>query len=194
MTLGSFLFAAAVVPQLFRGPACAQRAAPSMNLRLSKSSGGFADVEKDLLGKIGLGDDGLEEPAPIPAPPAAPAPPPAPAPRSGTMPWGKWSNGDDSIELEIALPDGTRARDLVCEVNAEGVLLVQVGSAKLLSGKLALVVDREELCWAMEGELLCIDVPLRSITHEGQLGKATTCIFETLEISGAAITESGLTR
>ena len=47
----------------------------------------------------------------------------------------------------------------------------------------------------MEGELLCIDVPLRSITHEGQqLGKATTCIFETLEISGAAITESGLTR
>ena len=182
MTLGSFLFAAAMMPQLFRGPACAQRAAPSMNLRLSKSSGGFADVEKDLLGKIGLGDDGLEEPAPIPAP------------RSGTMPWGKWSNGDDSIELEIALPDGTRARDLVCEVNAEGDLLVQVGSAKLLSGKLALVVDREELCWAMEGELLCIDVPLRSITHEGQLGKATTCIFETLEISGAAITESGLTR
>ena len=73
MTLGSFLFAAAMMPQLFRGPACAQRAAPSMNLRLSKSSGGFADVEKDLLGKIGLGDDGLEEPAPIPAPaPGAP--------------------------------------------------------------------------------------------------------------------------
>ena len=181
---------------LWRCTTSTQRAAVSMNLRLSKSSGGFADVEKDLLGKIGLGDaaDADEEPEEV----APVSLPPAPAPRSGTQPWGTWSHENDSIELEIQMPDGARARDLDIEVSKDGAMKIAVAGAEpaLLSGQLALPVDRTELMWAVEDELLCVELPLRSIMHDGQVGmqgeKAMSCIFSSLAISGASCVEPGL--
>jgi hypothetical protein len=47
------------------------------------------------------------------------------APRSGTEPWGRWSQSDKDITIEFFLEAGIKGRDVVCEV-AEGWLCVRV--------------------------------------------------------------------
>ena len=55
------------------------------------------------------------------------------------------------------------------------------------------------LCEQYKREVLaapCVELPLRSIMHDGQVGmqgeKAMSCIFSSLAISGASCVEPGL--
>ena len=96
------------------------------------------------------------------------------------------------------LPDGARARDVVCEVSKQGQMRVQVGATEppLLSGMMALPVDRTELVWAVEeqddGYLLCMEVPLYPADPNKNV-KPVNCIFDdSLAINGVPCITPGL--
>jgi len=171
---------------------------------IAKKSSDWAATESDLLAGLGLsGDDDAS--ATTSNSPAASSEAAAPAPteirespRSGTQPWGRWSHESDAVELDIMLPDGARARDVVCEVSKQGLMRVQVAGAEppLLSGTVALPIDRTELAWAVEEQddgrrLLCIELPLYPADPNSM--KCVDCIFdESLNIDGKSCIAPGL--
>ena len=96
---------------------------------------GWDDVEKDMLSRMGLSEtdeaesDIPEVESPSNSPLRAGSCPPPPAPRSGTQPWGRWSHEGESVEIDIGLPPGARARDVTCEMD-EGFLCVHTAEAQ----------------------------------------------------------------
>ena len=168
-----------------------------MDLKLSKKSeDAWMDMEQTLLESVGLDS---EQPATADAgPEQLDDAPPAPTPRSGTQPWGRWSHEGESVELELALPDGVRARDLSCEVSKPGLMrvLAKSQSQPLLSGQLALRVDRTELVWTVEEQddgrrLLCIELPL--YPQDPNDMQYVDCMFdESLRINGEPCLAPGL--
>ena len=122
---------------------------PLMGLRLGKSKA-FGDIEQEMLGRLGLGEEGSDDataPESIPTPPREPEAEPwgldgsrpaaASTPRSGTQAWGRWSHEGESIEIELKLPEGARARDVTCEVKKDGAMRVRLAQddEALLSGR-----------------------------------------------------------
>lgn len=90
------------------------------------------------------------------------------------------------------LPDGVRARDLVCEVNKQGLMRVQAGSSPpLLSGRVALPVDRTELAWMVEDGLLCIEVPLIPV-DPNQMKYVDSIFDDSLVVNGMSCITPGL--
>jgi len=183
------------------------RASPIQMIKIAKSDN-WGDVEKDMLGMLGLegGDDdaadndGADDGASSFSDEAAEHVAPAdvqPTPRSGRQAWGRWSHEDDAIELDLALPDGSRAKELVCEVSKDGVMRVERAGERLLHGKLALPVDRTELTWMVEeqgdgSKLLCIELPMLPIDTSRRMA-SVDCIFdESLAINGVPCIEPGL--
>ena len=147
---------------------------------------------------------------------AAAAPPPAPA--KGTQPWGSWANGPEMISLQLVLPEGVKARDVVCEA-AEGWLCVQLdtsqthmyedgvwggeemvevaGKPPLLLGRLAQAVLSSELAWCVEDEsdrkILHIELP--KVPHDPRARASADCLFdETLTINGESCLAPGLSQ
>ena len=103
-------------------------------------------------------------------------------------------NGDDAILLDIFLPEGARARDVVCEV-VNGFLHVSLTDSELLSGRLALTVDRTELMWGVEDEddgrrLLCIELPLAPADPSNTV--RVDSVFSSLAIRGSQCLALGL--
>ena len=137
----------------------------SMGLRLEKksSSDSFGDIEREMLGRLGLSesDDSVASDA-VPAQTVADSnaaepepwgldgsrPAASATPRRGTQTWGRWSQEGESIELEIALPEGARARDVTCEVKKDGSMRVQLAQSEkaLLSGRLVTLLPRPCCC------------------------------------------------
>jgi hypothetical protein len=118
-------------------------------------------------------------------------------PRSGTQDWGRWSHEDDSITLDITLPEGTRAKELLCEVSKDGTMRIAIKEEPFLIGKLVLPVDRTELAWLVEeqddgSKLLSIDVPMLPVDTSRRL-MSVDCIFdESLEVNGQPCIAPGL--
>lgn len=152
-----------------------QRASTAkMKVRFGKQSSSWDRTEMELLGGLGLADDGDDgdsssEDGAVQSAEAQPRAAGArvPVPRSGEHLWGRWSHEGDCIELDMILPEGARARDVACEVNKQGVIRVQVSGVEpaLLTGQIALPIDRTELSWLVEEQddgrrLLCIEIPL----------------------------------
>lgn len=177
------------------GPARPALGGASMMIKLAKSDGW--DMEKDFLAAAGLADE--EETGADDVPTVSPGlmSQAEPAPRSGTQPWGRWSHEEDDVELELALPEGTRAKELLCEVSREGLMRIERDGAPLLVGRLALPVDRAELEWVVEeqadgSKLLCVEVPLLPI-ETGKLAASVDCIFDdSLRVNGAPCAAPGL--
>ena len=166
-----------------------------------KSSAGWDSFEKDLLGQLGIEEEEEEATAPSAAGSGASASS-APAdynltPRSGAETWGRWSHEGDGINLELALPAGARAKELTCQVSRDGTMHVQCKEEALLSGKLALPVDRTELVWVVEeqsngSKLLCIEVPMLPIDTSVR-STTVDCIFdESLLVNGQPCMSPGL--
>ena len=154
-----------------------------------------------MLGRLGLGNTEEDEESDTGVDPEAPArSSPAtvmPVPRSGSEAWGRWSHEEDSISLELTLPDGLRAKQLICEVSKEGVMRVEGQGEQLLSGRLALPCDRSELAWLVDEQddgsrLLCIEVPMLPIDTSRRLA-SVDCIFdESLRVNGEPCLTPGL--
>ena len=78
-----------------------------------------------------------------------------------------------------------------------GVLSIQRGDQTLLSGTLALPVDRTDLCWVVEeqedgSKLLCVEVPMLPIDISRR-ATSVDCIFdESFKIHGVSCLEPGL--
>ena len=109
----------------------------------------------------------------------------------------RWSHEHDAVELDLVVPGGARAKELLCEVSKDGRMRVERNGESLLSGKLALPVDRTELCWVLEeqddgSKLLCIELPMLPIDTSSRL-TAVDCIFdESLVIQGQPAMVPGL--
>lgn len=174
-----------------------------MMINIAKNS--WDAVESEFLGKLGLADDDASNDDAaddsnddvVLADADSYLPTTAAVPRSGTQPWGRWSHENDGVELDIVLPEGTRAKELTCEVSKAGVLRVSKGDVALISGTLALPVDRTELCWIVEeqddgSKLLCIEVPMLPIDTSRRRASVDCMFDETLLVNGASCLEPGL--
>eukprot|EP00966_Prymnesium_polylepis_P093917 2173590-Prymnesium_polylepis.1 len=158
MLLAGLTAGALVAPFKWSPSRCARASDAAMALRLRKSAPDDS-FEREMLARVGLADE-VDDAAATPEsePTTAPAQSAggqgaAPTPRSGTQAWGRWSHEGESVELEIALPEGTRAKELTCEATKDGVLRVELAQGNgvpVLSGRLALPVDRVELTWVVE--------------------------------------------
>ena len=190
-----------------RSRAASRASVPQMMIKIAKSSSfGFEDFEKEMIGKLGLEDDGpgaaagdeadeegIQRVAPrVGAEPTSVAPADLePTPRSGVQEWGRWSHEDDTINLDLFLPSDVRAKELQCAVTKDGELRVERASdgSELLAGRLALPVDRVELIWLLEEQddgrkLLCIEIPMLPIDTSTR-SRAVDCIFDdSLAING----------
>ena len=167
----------------------ARTATVSSQIKLGKKSSSWEDTEKDLLGAFDLTEEDGDN---VDTPSAEDQAAPAANPRSGSQPWGRWSHEGDSVELELMLPDGVRARDLVCEVNKQGLMRVQAGSSPpLLSGRVVLPVDRTELAWMVEDGLLCIEVPLIPV-DPNQMKYVDSIFDDSLVVNGMSCITPGL--
>lgn len=178
-----------------------------MMVKLSKSSSSWSSVEQDLLSSLGLDDNGdeqehaLDDAVDSSTDGGVPSPtdskPSTPRSGAGDSLLKRWSHEDESVELDLELPDGVRAKDLVCEVSKLGAMRVESPGRTLLSGQLALPVDRTELTWLVEGQddgskLLCIELPMLPI-DTGSRSRAVDCIFdESLMLDGQPCLEPGL--
>ena len=192
-----------------RAPPVIRRAAGTSMIKIAKASNTWDDVEKEMLGRLSLGTsneaaatstDGKGDADP---PSAQPTPDTGselsqPTPRSGTQAWGQWSHEADSIVLDLALPEGVRAKELICEVSKSGVMRVESNTGEsFLLGTLALPVDRTELMWVVEeqddgSKLLCIELPMLPIDTSRRM-LSVDCIFdESLVINGQQCLAPGL--
>ena len=175
----------------------------SMMIRIAKSSD-WDDIEKEITSRVGLGKEDADDAEAMTEPPtseSAAAPASAgvlpPAPRRGEQPWGSWSHEGEEIELSLSLPPGTRAKDVSCTVSKESILLVETNGEQLLTGKLALPVDRMELSWLVEtlddeSKLLCLELPLLPIDTSDR-SRSVDCIFdESLVVNGKPCRAPGL--
>lgn len=184
-----------------RQPTCATSAVPATmrSIKIAKTNS-WGDVESEVLGKLGLAagadaeaddTDGHLEGV-VDTLPVSPR-----VPRSGTQSWGRWSHEGESVELDLVLPEGSTAKELKCEVSRAGVLSIQRGDQTLLSGTLALPVDRTDLCWVVEeqedgSKLLCVEVPMLPIDISRR-ATSVDCIFdESFKIHGVLCLEPGL--
>ena len=176
-----------------------------MMIKIAKSpSDSWGDIEQDMLGRLGLGDDGAgsegaeeDHSGNSVADDVVVDQTKEPTPRSGREAWGRWSHEDETVELELTLPEGTRAKELTCEVSKAGVMRVERRGEPLLSGKLALPADRTELAWMVDeqndgSKLLCIELPMRPI-DVSRRAASVDCIFdESLLVNGESCMARGL--
>ena len=99
--------------------------------------------------------------------------------------------------MDLALPEGTRAKELLCDVSKDGLMRVERNGEQLLHGRLALPVDRTELAWMVEelgdgSKLLCIELPMLPVDTSRRMA-SVDCIFdESLTINGEPCAEPGL--
>ena len=173
-----------------------------MMIKISKQDT-FDDFQQDMLGRLGLDDDADNDGEDHVSKPderaAAADTSKKPTPRSGEGPdpLVRWSHESDSVDLDLVLPEGTQAKEMVCEISREGFMRVESKAGVLLTGKFALPVDRTELCWLMEeaddgSSLLCIEVPMLPI-DTSTLSRSVDCIFdESLELNGQPCRAPGL--
>lgn len=137
---------------------------------LSPRAGSDAESSAELRAKAGLPTGGI--------------------PRSGVEPWGRWSQSDDAISLELFVPDATRGSD-VRMLHVGGFLDVRLADEPLLSGRLAQEVLAQEVDWALDSDgeaaagqkLLCIELPKRSGWAAGGRFPA---LFESLQVGTSA--------
>ena len=186
-----------------------------MMVKIAKSdSDSWGSFEKDMMSQLGLSDerendadaddelmpatvDTSDEATAAYAASAGIAPADVkPTPRSGKTAWGRWSHEDEAVELDITLPEGTRAKELICEVSKAGVLRVETKGAAVLTGNLVLPVDRTELAWAIEeqddgSKLLCLELPMLPIDTSSRL-TSVDCIFDSLKVEGDPCVLAGL--
>ena len=186
---------------------------PSM-IKIGGKDDEFDAFEKDMLGRLGLGDSDEEEDdgESIKNPFQAPMSSDLVAntkinlqdedsepltPRSGKEPLLGWSHEEDVIVLDVTLPEGTRAKEIVCEVSKKGYVKVESKGEELLVGQLALPVDRTELSWVVDEDpdgtkFLCIELPMKGIDTSGRM-TSIDCIFdETLRLRGEPCMVPGL--
>lgn len=188
-----------------RSPRTAREGALMM-IKIAKSADSFDNVQKDLLGRLGLDDDAEDDDDNVPIDDSELAETASaisssmdhePTPRSGTQEWGQWSHEGDNINLDLTLPEGTRAKELSCTVSKEGIMCVARQGEDLLVGKLALPVDRTELAWLVEeqddgSKLLSIEVPMLAIDTSSRM-TSVDCIFdESLVVNGQPCLAPGL--
>jgi hypothetical protein len=187
------------------GVSCASRTPGPSMIRIAKKGSAWDDLEKEMLDSVGLGEtapdagsaDESELEGAASAKEAGAAPSPPPTPRRGEQPWGHWSHEGEEIELSLALPPGTSAKELSCTVTKEQRMVVEAGGAQLLAGTLALPVDRADLSWLVEtlddgSKLLCIELPLLPIDTSGR-SRSVDCIFdESLVVNGEPCRVPGL--
>ena len=181
-------------------------------IKIAKGGGDFDDFQQDMLGRLGLddgeSDDNYNEEMIFPDEDDV-MPPESDdsetdgtmgvklTPRSGKEELLGWSHEDESIVLDLLLPEGTRAKELVCEVSKSGFMRVERGDTPLLRGQLALPVDRTELCWAVDeqsdgSKLLCIELPMKGVDTSSRM-TSVDCIFdESLEVNGQPCMVPGL--
>ena len=178
-----------------------------MMIKIAKSSSSFDD--SFFLDALGMSDDDDDEAEadetddePITldgkvAPRSGQYPRPLDRLTAGGEPILRWSHEHDAVELDLVVPGGARAKELLCEVSKDGRMRVERNGESLLSGKLALPVDRTELCWVLEeqddgSKLLCIELPMLPIDTSSRL-TAVDCIFdESLVIQGQPAMVPGL--
>ena len=69
----------------------------------------------------------------------------------GAEEWGRWSQDEDFISLELFVDASIIAKDVLCEVSV-GFLDVRLKDTPLLSGRLAQQVIVSELNWALDDD------------------------------------------
>ena len=116
----------------------------------------------------------------------------------GVESWGRWSQSEDFLSLELFVSTDTTAKAVRCEV-AAGQVDVWVSDIKLLSGKLAQPVVGTELCWTLDDEdddsssetrVLCIELPKRERSIYGDPdGPFAQPLFEALQIYEQELSE-----
>lgn len=136
------------------------------------------------LAQLGLGAEELRDAAVAYLPP------------SGLESWGRWSQSDEEISLELCVGASTRAADVRVECLV-GFLDVRCKDEPLLSGRLALEVRATELDWALDeavdGErVLCVVLPTRPRAAQAGGDRQRSSIFTSLRVSGEEIAVPGL--
>lgn len=84
---------------------------------------------------------------------------------SGIEAWGRWSQTERDITLELPVADETRGKQVRCEVSA-GALEVRVGDELVFAAELAQQVRPTDLEWVLDTlcdgrKVVCIELPKR---------------------------------
>ena len=123
---------------------------------------------------------------------------PKPLPPRGAEDWGRWSQDEDGITLELYVDSNVVAKDVECAISV-GFLDVRIMDEPLLSGRLAQPVVIGELNWALDDDsslrdqrLLCVDVPKRERAIYGDTEDFFDPLFESLRVRGEEIVGPGL--
>lgn len=121
-------------------------------------------------------------------------------PPKGAEEWGRWSQDEDFISLELFVDASITAKDVLCEVSV-GFLDVRLKDTPLLSGRLAQQVIVSELNWALDDDatlddgrrVLCVELPKRERAIYGDNESFTEPLFQSLRIGeGEKVVGSGL--
>ena len=137
----------------------------------------------ETLARRELEGSGVEVPSEVP--PALPT--------AGDASWGKWSQSDGGMYLELAVDESTVAKTVVCEVST-GFLDVRLADEPLLSGRLAQQVLGSPQ-WALDSRqdgqrVLCIDLEKKQRQAVDAL--AAEALFTSLRINGREVGAPGL--
>ena len=119
-------------------------------------------------------------------------------PPRGAEDWGRWSQDEDGVSLELFVGAEVVAKDVECAISV-GFLDVRIKDDPLLSGRLAQPVVIGDLNWALDDDsalrdqrLLCIDMPKRERAIYGDGASFTEPLFESLRVHGEEIVGPGL--
>ena len=129
------------------------------------------------------------------------SPPLQELPPKGAEEWGRWSQDEDFISLELFVPEAVTAKDVLCEISV-GFLDVRVKDEPLLSGRLAQQIIVSELNWALDDDpelssrgqrLLCIELPKRERAIYGDNESFSEPLFQSLRVGeGEEVVGPGL--
>ena len=137
----------------------------------------------ETLARRELEGSGVEVPSEVP--PALPT--------AGTASWGRWSQSDGSMYLELCVDESTVAKTVLCEVQV-GFLDVRLADEPLLSGRLAQQVLGAPQ-WALDDRqdgqrVLCIDLEKKHRPAADSL--AAQALFTSLRVNGREVGAPGL--
>ncbi|XP_065842961.1 nudC domain-containing protein 2-like [Oscarella lobularis] len=81
-----------------------------------------------------------------------------------TTPWGSWSQTMDEIVIEVNVEDGTRGRDVTCDIKPSQITL-NVKGKTILKGELFRTVIADDSVWTIEDQRLVRLTLVKSSRH-----------------------------
>ena len=76
-------------------------------------------------------------------------------------PWGQWAQTIEEVFVEVKVPEGTRSRDVKCDIKAQYMSL-SVHNKEIIKGPLYLKVLSDESVWTLEDKKIIRIVLVKS--------------------------------